>query len=284
MKRGDPWVVLLAGTDEMRAAAGSAAGPGSHPRLAWAAQVAGGLVAAERVVVVVEDQQGAALWLRAAGSAQRPVPLPGRRGTGAYLLAALFAVLAQDTRARLVVAQIDEAGMREEHLGTAVRGAAQALAAMPERLVLVAERPQTADPNRGWIIPSSEFSPPPVRKVAAFIERPDVKTAQQLLNGGALVSAGVFAAGGRALLDLYIATAPRLVREFVRWRGEANAPELGVQLAGVPPCDFNRAVLEWAHGSLAVIPQPRSADRVRDAFVRRDGSRGADPARPAPCR
>lgn len=284
MSRGEPWVVLLAGTDEMGAAGGGLTGPGNHPRLAWATRVAVGLVAAERVVAVVEDLQGATLWLPAAGAAPRPVPLPGRRGTGAYLLAALFAVLAQDTRARLIVAQIDEEGMREEHLGTAVRGAAQALAAMPERLVLVAERPRTADPDRGWIIPSSELSLPPARKVAAFIERPDVKTAQQLLNGGALVSAGVFTAAGRALLDLYVATAPRLVREFVRWHGEVGAPDLGAQLGGVPRCDFNRAVLEWAHGSLAVVSQPLSAERVGDASVRRRGIRGAEPARPAPCR
>lgn len=265
MKRGNTWMVILAGTEEGRGQGMQDRLAGESAAIAGALRVADDLVSAARTVVVVETDRAAAARLPATVPPDSLVVLPSRRGTGVYLLMALFSILPHDPRARIVVLNLAEDRTPEELLLPAIQEALLALSRLPERLVLVGCRPAAADapdaPDRGWIIPSCAPPTPHGCPVAAFVEKPDYRMARHLLGGGALLNSGIFAVKARTLLELYAALTPRLVREFVCLQGESTASNLAAHLQTITCCDFNSEVLEWAHGSLAVVPLPERAGR-----------------------
>jgi mannose-1-phosphate guanylyltransferase len=210
----------------------------------------------DRITVVVQEAH-----LGTAG--EQLAPFRGRRilaqprdcGTGVGLLCALVHVLRRDPRA-LVLACPSDHGIRD--LATFRHGIAAACAASElgsaVLLGVEADRPRT---DYGWIVPGPELAPG-VRRVAAFVEKPERAEALALAARGGLFSTMVLVARARALLRLFERVRPGLVA-LLEAVAALPAPAQEIHLrrayALCASCDLSRDILGPA-ADLAVLSWP----------------------------
>jgi mannose-1-phosphate guanylyltransferase len=186
---------------------------------------------------------------------------PSNRGTSNGVLLSVLSILQRDPRACIVFLPADHHVRDEPKLALAMREATRTLASYERTLALVGVEPDEPDPALGYIVPGRTL-PDGSRTVEKFIEKPAQSCARELIAAGALWNSFIFAANGRALLEIARASTGRIVNEMRAALardardGSATAAALTALYAALPCLDFSRTILEGSVASLRVITAP----------------------------
>jgi len=201
------------------------------------------LVGAERILILTSDRLRAPIL--AAIPTLSPDQLllePRPAGTAAALAWAAAEVLRRGgDDARMVCVHADWA------IGDAVRfretlAAAATAAANANALATVGIVPTRPDPGFGYIQPG-ESTGPGVRRVARFVEKPDIPRAERMVADGYLWNSGIFAWRAADLLAEVRAVTPELGAALARIDDGAEA-YFGAVSGGV---SIDVGVLERSH-------------------------------------
>ena len=146
-------------------------------------------------------------------SPQQTLIEPDGKNTAPAILAAALALSATDADALMLVAPADHVIPDAERFQNAVQAAISP--ALDGRLVTFGIRPDRAETGYGWLelstMPDAAFSPTP-QPLKAFVEKPDVETADQLFASGAhLWNAGIFLFSVRAIIRAAEKHAPTML-------------------------------------------------------------------------
>jgi mannose-1-phosphate guanylyltransferase len=212
----------------------------------------------ERVVVVVAAQHRRFWEGDLAGlPPENVIVQPLDRGTAAGVLLPLMAILERDPAARVAVLPSDHHVRKEGVLAATMEAALEALGAHASSVILLGMRPRCAETGYGWILP--EPSRVPLRRVAAFVEKPEPAVARLLLDEGALWNSFLLAARAATLAAMYARHLPALHASFstaFAVPGRARARALEASYARCASHDFSRSLLQAAPGALRVLDTP----------------------------
>jgi len=182
---------------------------------------------------------------------------PRNRGTAIGILLPLLAILQRDPDAVLGVLPSDHFVRNESLLADAMRQAMR-LARSSPTLILLGFEPEEADPELGYIVPGPHADLG-MREVAEFVEKPDARTAGEIVRRGGLWSSFIFAVRGRSLLAMFERHMPEVVMEMTAVTQPARCDSMHryAQLAAVyerlPTVDFSRDIVERYPDDLRVV-------------------------------
>jgi mannose-1-phosphate guanylyltransferase len=262
------WAVVLAGGEgTWLGAPTSGEAPGampeqyrsygrSEPMVMAAVKRALGLVPPSRVAVVVTERHRAH-WeaLLADLPPENVIVQPRCRGTAPGILLPVLEIFFRSRRtAELLILPADHYVAAEGLLREALVSAVRAARAPDRPVVLLGMSGEEPDADLGWILPL----PGPERvRVAAFVEKPDLDTAAELMRLGALVNSLMLAAQASRLLELYATALPDLLNAFVPVVLDGSDPRaLEALYERIPSLDFSKEVLEGCPGGLSVLAAP----------------------------
>lgn len=174
---------------------------------------------------------------------------PRSAGTAPGLLLPLARIRSRAPGATVTIFPSDHFVPHPRPFLAAVRAAARAVDASPERVVLLGIDPEGPETEYGWIVPgrTGRERPGGAVEVRRFVEKPDAASAGRLLRDGALwnsfVSVGRVATYWRLARSLL----PRQTELFERYAASLGTGEEERTLESVyermEPADFSRAVL-----------------------------------------
>jgi len=254
------WVVILAGGDGRRLSglttdASGVSTPkqycsldGGSSLLQLALQRALGLTSRDRIVPVVTEAHRR-WWTPALRSfhGSRVVVQPSNRGTGLGVLLPLLIIAKADPDAGVVFIPSDHHVDQEDVLAEHLRQATAPHALDSDKLTLLGISPNAPDSGFGYLSPSPGAGVG-MRPVQRFVEKPDAKTAAELIRGGSVWSTGIVAGRLSQMVNLY----PRHLRglmldlkEIVEYWPNPRLPsaELASFYARHPSLDFSTDVL-----------------------------------------
>jgi mannose-1-phosphate guanylyltransferase len=263
MQPRNEWAIVLAGGDGTRLSILKNESGASVPKQFWSVRNgrslladalarAGRVVPLERTVVVVAEHHRE-FWepeLRSLPPGNVVVQ-PKNRGTAVGVLLPLLSVLRRDPNARVILLPSDHFVAREGVLASSLRLALDAVDTESARTVLLGIAPAAPETSYGWIVPTTMRGK--VAGVAAFVEKPDARTAQHLLQRGAVWNSFALAAVGDALIALYERALPGLVR---RVRAAMEDGQLDALYAELETRDFCRDLLQGAEAFLRITRVP----------------------------
>jgi mannose-1-phosphate guanylyltransferase len=206
---------------------------------------------------------------------------PENRGTAAGLLLPLLHIEARDQNARVVVLPSDHYVRDEATLARSLRDATRKITFERKEIFLLGIGPDEADPELGYILPSSGDGTNGLR-VTQFVEKPPMTLARSLIERGGLWNAFILAASVRAFIRLFEERYPDIVAEMrAAVRRDSVDPQIPLATSDLygrlPELDFSRHVLEGAEHSLRVLPVPAcgwsdlgTPKRVAEALRRLD--------------
>ncbi|HVO91947.1 MAG TPA: sugar phosphate nucleotidyltransferase [Terriglobales bacterium] len=142
---------------------------------------------------------------------------PDNKDTGPGILLPLMHLHKRAPEAIVAVFPSDHFILEEERFMEHVARAAQAVAHEPSRIVLLAMEAQYPEVEYGYIMPRGGYNCANVwglHGVARFIEKPDLKTAQQLVNSGGLWNTMTMVFKVRTVLLLLKNHCPDTYRRF----------------------------------------------------------------------
>ena len=184
---------------------------------------------------------------------------PQNRGTGNGILLSLLHIVERDPEARVVLLPADHYVEDEGELARWLQVAATRLPPEEGDIVLLGFEPRSADPELGYIVPQriggSRHS-----GVGAFVEKPPLGRARELVRQGALWNAFIIAADARALLALYDPRWSEIVvwmRAAVRAQSAGDATIVQTLYEELPNIDFSRHILEATTHPLRVLAVPQ---------------------------
>ncbi len=173
---------------------------------------------------------------------------PASRNTAAAIGFGTLAILQEDPEAVIVVVPADHVIRPAEKFEQTIRRAAT-LAVERAGLVCLGVKPTYPATGFGYIEPmGSEVSPGGYR-VRRFLEKPELKVAQQLIRRPRIVwNAGIFCWQGRVIMAAIRQWLPRLYTGLEAMRRGWGTPEgnrrLGELYAGLPSISIDVGVLE----------------------------------------
>ncbi len=185
---------------------------------------------------------------------------PRNRGTANGILLPLLYILARDPEARVVLLPSDHHVRHEQTLAAALQKAVLELRTRGHQILLIGILPEEADPDLGYIVPGR--SEGAVSTVDRFVEKPDARLAQALVQAGALWNAFIVAASGGALLQMFAQRFPRIVAGMQAIVAK-NPFTADLSCAAMdfyrdlPNLDFSRQILPGAESSLRVLQARR---------------------------
>ena len=204
------------------------------------------IVSRKRIVVVVAEEHRS-LW--SSDLAHLPVEnivvQPRNRGTAAGILLPLFTVLERDPEARVAVLPSDHYVEEEYVIERSMLIALESLEDLREGITLLGIVPDAPESEYGWIIPRR--SPELARRVARFVEKPDLRQADELLAQGGVWNSFLFAANGTDLLELYARKRPELLARFrsvFALGPETRAARVAALYDELESSDFSRELLQ----------------------------------------
>ncbi len=185
------------------------------------------------------------------------------RGTAAGILLPAHWISWRDPRATVAVFPSDHFVADDAAFMRHVASLGAVVERHPDRIVLVAATPDSAETGYGWIEPGMELEKTPsgdVRTVDRFVEKPSPESARACLQRGGLwntlvmvaKASAIIEAGRRALPELHERL--RRIRPFAGTEAEARAIERAYALA--PSANFSQSVLASSPGRLAVSQLP----------------------------
>jgi mannose-1-phosphate guanylyltransferase len=215
---------------------------------------------------------------------------PCDRGTACGLLLPLLSIETRDPGSGIVVSPADNFVEDEDTFILSLATAQTHVLARPARLVLLGMSPERPDTEYGWISPAPRGTDT-VPAVSSFVEKPDARRAEQLMQSGALWSSLTFVTTCAALMDRFRRSMPWLVDRFTERLVYAPTDHRQYALLSLydrlPTVDFSRRVLEHSSDGLHVLPVPPcgwtdlgTPQRVSECAMRRASSSN-DPAREA---
>lgn len=185
---------------------------------------------------------------------------PEGRNTAPAILAAALVLDARRPGELMLVAPSDHVIPDAERFRAAVMAAAPAAEA--GQLVTFGIRPDRPETGYGWLAlserPDADFSPVP-QPLKGFVEKPDVSTAQALLDGGEhLWNAGIFLFSTKTIIAAFEVHAPTLTANVRAAVAEAENDLSFTRLAPAPwakveNISIDYAVMEKAD-NLTVVP------------------------------
>jgi len=200
---------------------------------------------AGHISLIVADQHRR--WWQSAQSAlpaQRLIVQPRNRGTANGILLQLLQIMRLDPDADIMLLPSDHFVADEPTLTRAMHCALMRLRAAPEEIVLLCMEPTFPDPDLGYIAPGRGCAQGTFA-VAAFVEKPSVQKARELIASGALWSTFIVAAHASSLLALFKRHYPQVVSAMRQaLAAELEAPaRLADLYETLPDLDFSRDFL-----------------------------------------
>jgi mannose-1-phosphate guanylyltransferase len=218
------------------------------------------LVPAERTVVVVHGgYEDLARRQLEPFTGVEIVAQPANRDTGPGVLLPLARVMAHDSNAIIAVFPSDHHVVEKAPFLAAIRTAVEAAARHPMRVFLLGATPTGPETEYGWIVPDPKVDddePDEVRRVLAFVEKPDAITATRLCDTGALWNTFVLVGSAQAYWNLARHLLPNHAAMFTVYAIEVGGPreaamrELIYRL--MKPANFSHEILERT-GDLGVV-------------------------------
>ena len=267
---GEPWVVVLAGGEGHRLRAFTTLRDGvvvpkqfcrfrdERTLLATTLDRALRITRRDRVIVVVLEAHREWWEPEISRLPERNVlRQPAGRGTAVAILHATVHIHMRDTTPRIVVMPSDHDVDNEDALVRTLERGTRLADMYPGDLVLLGIAPSHLDAEYGLIVPGpgTGIISRPVR---AFIEKPTLTVASQLIRGGALWNSFIFACTGGALYDAFEAALPALARSYLQGlaTGGGNDAALAALFEELPARDFCREVLERNASRLRLVTVP----------------------------
>lgn len=208
------------------------------------------------IVIVAADQEPHWSSEVAALPPENIVVQPRNRGTAAGVLLPTLTVMARDPDAQIVFLPSDHFVASEKVLATAIAGALADIERRPDSLVFLGIEPDEADPSLGYIAPEKPATQSSAR-IARFVEKPEINVARSLIELGALWNSFIFAATGRAILELIATRIPTIVDDIAGALASADArTALARVYSKLPSIDFSRDVVEGSEHRLRVRAVP----------------------------
>ncbi len=270
--RGRNWVIVLAAGEGNRLRRLTMDGSGTAvPKqfcslrngpslLNYALHRAENLAPRRRICAVVARQH--ARWWRESMSllpTSNVIVQPENRGTAVGILLALLHILERDSIARLLVLPSDHHVLDERALSAAMARAFVRLRKEPEALVLLGMKPDDADTELGYIVPTPGGGDG-VARVASFVEKPSPPEARALISRGALWNSFIIAAHAPTLLAAFAARDPTLVSRMQVAVKSSHGGRESAALDGLydvlPTLDFSQQILQGREAQLRVLPVP----------------------------
>jgi mannose-1-phosphate guanylyltransferase len=183
---------------------------------------------------------------------QNVIAQPHNRGTAHGILLPLLRIAAQDPDAVVVFLPSDHYIADEGVFASALRQAATLASTDEESLYLLGTEPDQADPELGYIVPTSRSRAAP-SPVLRFVEKPTPVEAMALLEQGGLWNVFVLAASVRALLRLFAETLPGTLGAMSHLGGHA----VENMYRNLPTVDFSRDILQGREQCLQVVAVPQ---------------------------
>jgi mannose-1-phosphate guanylyltransferase len=190
----------------------------------------------------------------------RLVIQPDNRGTAAGLLYPLMRIADLAGDVPVAVFPSDHFVDNDAAFVGAVAGAVDALAAEPDRVILLGIEAASPETEYGWIEPAAQdFGPQttPVLPIQRFWEKPAPDHAAALLARGCLWNSFVMVGRVPAFIDLIRAGAPDLVRAFEPVQRVLGTPRERAVVdrvyASLDQVNFSERVLEPSAARLGVV-------------------------------
>ncbi|MFI5345983.1 MAG: sugar phosphate nucleotidyltransferase [Elusimicrobiota bacterium] len=188
----------------------------------------------------------------------RLIAQPVRRDTGPGVFLPLTAVTAMDPDALVAIMPSDHFIHPKARFQKVMDEAFRLAEFLPGQIVLLAARPDSAEPDYGWIDPGSRLSGSRASLVSRFKEKPKAEEASELHARGCLWNTMIVVARAGALWDLARAHQPEMIRRFEAlrpWIGMAEETD-AVELAyrNMPSVNFSRDFLERVADWTVVLP------------------------------
>ncbi len=183
---------------------------------------------------------------------------PRRCDTGPGVFLPLTVVAARDPEAVVAVMPSDHFIHPKERFQAALDEAFGLAERHHERIVLLAARPDSAEPDYGWITPGARVSGSRAFLVDSFKEKPGPEEAAALHRRGGLWNTMLVVARATALWEAAREFLPAMLARFALLRthlgtpGEPQALELAYR--SMPCVNFSRDLLEHAAARTVVLP------------------------------
>jgi mannose-1-phosphate guanylyltransferase len=133
----------------------------------------------------------------------------------------------------------------------------EAVAAVPDRIVMLGIAPSTLQYGYGWIEPGETLTAPDLRTVKHFWEKPNEHLTQYLHSKGCLWNTMTAVGRAELLLGLMEATLPGIVRpmrEIIPAIGTSSEAEVTEAVfASLPSANFSRGLLQRIPEQLGVL-------------------------------
>ena len=213
---------------------------------------------------------------------------PEPRDTGPGVFLPLARVLAQDPDAVVVMMPSDHFIFPHDRFHALLEEAFLLAERLPDDLVLMAARPDSAETDYGWIIPGEPVPESRARRVSVFREKPNKEDAALLREQGGVWNTMIIVARASAIWSLGRRHQPAMLRSFDSLMGRIGMPGQSAAVAEayreMETLNFSRDILEHAAERAVVLPMDgvRWCDWGRPArVVETLGQVGKPPAFPA---
>ena len=211
----------------------------------------------------ISINNGGRISIASAGSARATSLCSRAIAARVGALYALLHITARDPHAHVALLPADHHVSDESILHESLLCAARLAQRDPTRAIILGLEPDEPDPDLGYIVPGAA-GPLGGRAVARFIEKPDWRSAGELIAAGALWNSFILCATAQSLIDLYLPRYAALVTEMrvVLNRGFASHsptaawPALVAMYERMPVLDFSRDLLKGREDRLRVLPTP----------------------------
>lgn len=209
-----------------------------------------------RTLTVIGTHHAEIAMPQLAGLCDHVFRQPASRDTGLALYVALAMIKRWTPNALVTITPTDHYVAPAARYVDQVRVAQGVARKMRDKIVILGVRPTEPDPELGYLsLGASLIEVPSVRSLAAFVEKPSVTTAQELIARGALWNTMVTCGTVDALWELGRATEPRLLDILDSLVPLVGTPDeddaLDYIYRAYLPVSFSRDMLERAPERLA---------------------------------
>jgi mannose-1-phosphate guanylyltransferase len=225
------------------------------------------LIPAQRLFVIVAQEHLAyrevhrQLKAKALG---RVIVQPANKETAPGILLPLLYIQKRYPDAVVALFPSDHFILEEDRFMRHVDHAFRVVESDPARMVLLGLSPRRPNPEYGYIVPGERIAPrhSMVKPVKAFVEKPSIETARNIIAGGALWNTMVMISTCKSLLAAIRGAAPALHRSFKPIENAIGTADEQRVIEKVyrtlPSLNFSRGILEALPGKhrpgLAVLP------------------------------
>ncbi|OGS41549.1 MAG: hypothetical protein A2506_06390 [Elusimicrobia bacterium RIFOXYD12_FULL_66_9] len=232
---------------------------GVHSMIEHTLERAAAIAGSWRVVTIISPEHRAFLQgpraMRIPGSI---IEQPESRDTGPGVFLPLARVMAQDPDAVVVLMPSDHFVFPHERFLALLEEAFLLAERLPDDLVLMAARPDSAETDYGWIIPGEAVAGSRAYRVGLFREKPNPADAARMRSQGGVWNTMIIVARASAIWELARKHQPDMVRSFDSIRNCIGLPNQSEAISAayreMAALNFSSDILEHAAGRTVVLP------------------------------